>query len=136
MSNYNDNKDQNPIIINGNPDPIRNIKTIQKYLLASALCWGVSMFFAGIILSAAGAVCSFIALRKALQLEKQGSQYTEISKRLKILSMICLAACVLVFAATVISLIILFPVLLEAVESGDYSALGLGSSGNSSSSVW
>lgn len=96
------------------------------------------MFVAGIIFSAVGAVCSIIALRKTLQLEKSDVQIRQTARRLKILCIICLSACVLAFVIITVSIVVMFPMILEAAETGDFSALGLdiSSDKNAGSSTW
>lgn len=112
----------------------RTLRTVQYLLIIAAVLCPISIFFGGVLFSGAAVVCSAIAFAKILKLSRKEGPLQTLAKKIWIASIICLCACALIFTLNVIAAIIMYPIILEAVQTGDYSSLGLdsGSSGGSS----
>ncbi len=81
------------------------------------------MFFGGVLLSGAGAVCAFLGLRKLSALSKRGTDVSAFASRVKTSAIIALVICGIAFVLNAISFAIMYPVVLEALETGDYGSL-------------
>ena len=103
----------------------QDLRLIRYFLFAAAILCPLSFFF-GILFSIASVVFSSIALAKVVKLanKSEGAVQTA-AKRTLIIVLLCFSLCVVIMIMNIISLIILFPIILEAVKTGDFSALGL-----------
>lgn len=134
---------QTPQDPDGNPSPnrqeVRDLRTAQNLIMVGSVAGPVSLFFGGVLLSGAGALCAFLGLRKLNVLSKRGTDISMFALRIRRSAFIALAICGIAFILNAISFAIMYPVVLQAVETGDYGSLipnagngGTGSSGTNS----
>lgn len=127
------------------PD-LQDLQTARHLLLAAAILCPVSIFF-GIIFSIASVVCALMALVKVVKLASNSEGEIQIAaKRMQTIIIICFGLCVAIMILNIVAIVVMFPVVLEAVQTGDYSALGLdaaalenlssGDSSNDGSKTW
>lgn len=124
-------------------DDERELKRAQNLTIAASILGPVSLFFGTVLTSGAGIACAILALRKILKIEKAEGPLRIAAKRMKVLSIVTLVVCSLAFILSAITIWLLYPIVLEAVETGDYSALmngstgsGLGDGSTKGSSTW
>lgn len=124
-------------VLNG-PDA-KEIKSAQTLVVVGSIAGPVSVFVGGVLLSAVGLVCAFLGYRKLKHVgEKQGDAAV-IASRLKRSAIIALVICGVALVLNAVAFFIMYPILLEAVQSGDYSSLMPGSGSGSTaapSSTW
>ena len=122
-------------------DPLASkIIDIRKKVSIAQACAIVSLFFGGVFLSTVSlvfAILAWFAYRSQFQ-DPQAAQEHGRAIRRSILITIGMAVVALVVNA--ISLVVLYPVLMEMLETGDFSALGFGAhqgaSSGSGTSAW
>lgn len=134
---------QTPSGPDGSPSPnrqeVRDLRSAQNLIMVGSIAGPVSLFFGGVLLSGAGALCAFLGLRKLNVLSKRGTDVSIFALRIRRSAFIALAICGVAFVLNAISFAIMYPIVLEALETGDYGSLlpnassgGTGSSGTNS----
>lgn len=112
-------------------DDEKELKRAQNLTIAASILGPISLFFGGVLFSGAGVACGIIALRKILKITKKGGALQVAAKRMQTLSIVTLVVCSLAFILNAITIWLLYPIVLEAVQTGDYSALMNGDAGGS-----
>lgn len=117
------------------PDPNKRVEqppddfTLRRVrtLCMVGLIGGIgSLFIGGIYLGLAALICSIFALRQAILVAKKNQgAYALIATNLKRMAILAIVICVICLIANAVSVAILMPKVLEALESGDYTSLGL-----------
>ncbi len=113
----------------------QEVKSIRNFLIIALVFCICSVIIAGIPFSIAGMVCAIIALRKTLKLSKRKGNIAQVAQRFKIFSIVVIVACAVTLVLSVVTAVVLYPLVMEAVQSGEYSKLvpsGTDSSGGSS----
>lgn len=98
---------------------VSDFKTARTLATVASVAGPVSIFFGGMPLSATGAVCSVIALRRFGRLAAEGSELSAAAARLMRSSAIGLVVCVVAFALNAFSFFALLPEVLQMMESGE-----------------
>lgn len=127
------------------------IRRAQRLTFIASTCGIFSLFFGGIVLGAIGLITAIVGYRRLGRIGERYPHDPRIMQALKHNGRLSITVCGIALALNVISLIILFPALMQAAEMGDYSQLlngfdagqGSGSgagtvsgSGGSGSSAW
>lgn len=121
---------------------LRELRVIQYLLIGAAILCPVSIFL-GVLFSMGATACAIIALVKVSKLSKRGEAIQKAAQRIQTVAIVCLCLSGIILAMNIMAIIIMYPIVLEAVQTGDYSSLGLdaetlgdlssgGSSGNGS----
>lgn len=84
------------------------------------------MFIGGVFLATAGLVCAIIALKKLNALSTRLTDVAAPAKRLKRSCIIGIAVCSIALVLNAVSAYLMYPAVLEALESGDYGNLAPG----------
>lgn len=128
------------------PEPkpsISQLRTAQTLATISIIAGPISILIGGVLLSTVALVCGILALSKVravIQLQPKSDIALSIKRQAKVSIVISVLALVL----NAISVVMVMPVLIQAMQSGDYTQL-LGSAGivsqgassaSSASSVW
>ncbi|MEF9840976.1 MAG: hypothetical protein RR773_00275 [Raoultibacter sp.] len=100
----------------------------------------VSMIFGGVVVSSAALVVEIIAFFKLSKLIKSNSSVAQAASRLKRANIVGFVIALVALLLNIYALTIMYPLVLEAVQSGDYSNL-LGSEtmlspNNAPNSTW
>lgn len=123
-----------------NMQDTRTLKVAQNLAMVASLAGPVSIFIGGVFLSTAGLVCAIVALYKLNGLAKKNSDFAMAVKRLKRVCITAIVICGIALVLNAISAYLMYPMVLEALESGDYGNLGsnLGTSPDApkGSSTW
>jgi hypothetical protein len=127
------------------------IRRAQRLTFIASTCGIFSLFFGGIILGTIGLITAIVGYRRLGRIGERYPHDPRIMQALKHNGRLSITVCGIALALNVVSLIILFPALMQAAEMGDYSQLlngfdagqgagtGTGSvsgSGGSGSSAW
>lgn len=115
-------------------DHVRELRSARNLALASSIMGPLSLFIGGTLLSIAGLVCGILGLRKIKAIV--ASDHTSIGMAAQSARRACLIATVFSGIAAVLNAIavaIMFPIVLEAMQSGDFSAIYPNQSQNPSS---
>ena len=107
---------------NGMHEPDEEFDHVRKLLAAAQIMALVSIFIGGIVLSGAAVVVAIIGYRRTLKTlnERRGDVRWEALKRL---GLAALAMAAIAFALNGIALALLYPSLIETLNSSEYSSL-------------
>lgn len=127
--------------LNGAPVPssnmndLRELKKSQTMVMVASIAGPVSLFIGGVLLSGVGLVCGVVAFRKLKKLIAKHADVSVLAQRLKRSAIVGMAVCGVAFALNAISFYLMMPVVLEMMESGDYTGamtdVGSGAAGTS-----
>lgn len=127
--------------LNGAPVPssnmndLRELKKSQTMVMVASIAGPVSLFIGGVLLSGVGLVCTIVAFRKLKKLIAKHTDVSVLAQRLKRSAIVGMAVCGVAFALNAISFYLMMPVVLEMMESGDYTGamtdVGSGAAGTS-----
>ena len=127
--------------LNGAPVPssnmndLRELKKSQTMVMVASISGPVSLLIGGVLLSGVGLVCAIVAFRKLKKLIAKHTDVSVLAQRLKRSAIVGMAVCGVAFALNAISFYLMMPVVLEMMESGDYTGamtdVGSGAAGTS-----
>ena len=103
-----------------NERDVRDLKVAQNLVMVASIAGPVSLFIGGVFLATAGLVCAIIALKKLNDLSTRLTDVAAAAKRLKRSCIIGIVVC------NAVSAYLMYPAVLEALESGDYGNLAPG----------
>lgn len=117
---------------------MRDLKTAQSLALIASIAGPVSLFIGGILLGSAGLVCGIIGFRKLNRLIAKQNDVAKAAARIKRSSIIGMCVCGVAIVLNAVSMYFMYPVILEMLETGDFSGLsaGTGTGAAESNSVW
>jgi len=111
------------------PDAIKALQSTQLIIIAGAFTCPISLFLLdgrfGIFGILAALSFAILALYRLKKLERENAALIPAVKRMRVSAYICLAGCIVALILQILLLIAVYPVLMEAIESGDFSAFGL-----------
>lgn len=132
-------------IDDANPDEAREFRSARSLMTASNIMGPVSIFFGGVLLSGCGIVCAVMSMNRFKRLSGSSDKtMSSIANKMVKAAKASIAICVLAIVVNAISAALLFPVVMEAVESGQLDTLmgteqiadGMSGSNESPSEVW
>lgn len=130
--------DQHP-----NDSDVHDLKSAQNLVMVASFAGPISVFLGGILLSGAGLVCGFLGLRTLNELVKKHADHTRLGvavTKIRRACIVALAICGIALILNVISFAIMYPIVLEALESGNYENLFSATQGSQNapeeSSTW
>ena len=109
-----------------NTQDARSLKIAQNLTLVGSLAGPVSLFIGGVLLGLAGLTCAIIGFRKLNKLTETNPNMHLIIKRVKRSSIIAMVICGIAIVLNAISAYMMFPLVMEALQTGDYRNLGGG----------
>ena len=120
----------------------RELKSAQNLVIAASITGPISMIIGGVALGVVGLVCGILAYRKLRVLIKQGGPFSLMAARLRTACIVALVVTGIALVLNTITIITIYPLMVEALETGDYSKLypqgatpSIGGSG-SGNSTW
>lgn len=118
----------------------KTLKTARTFITLGNVMGPVSMIFGGVVVSSAALVVEIIAFFKLSKLIKSNSSVAQAASRLKRANIVGFVIALVALLLNIYALTIMYPLVLEAVQSGDYSNL-LGSEtmlspNNAPNSTW
>lgn len=124
------------------PDPnmidARELRSAQNLILAASIIGPISLIFASLLFSVAGLTCGYLGFRKLKALEAKHTGISGVATRMKRSAIIAMSICGVATVLNVVLLWVLFPSLMEFIETGDYGNLLSGNGGSSAgtNSTW
>ena len=109
----------------------RELKAAQRLVMVASISGPVSLFIGGVFLGGVGLTCGIIAFRKLKKLTAKRTEVGAAAGRLKRSSVIGMCVCGVAIVLNGIYAYIMFPTILEMLESGNYA----GFADNAGSSV-
>lgn len=107
-------------------ETLRILNRAQRLVLIGMILCPASVFLpGGLFISIAGIVCAAIALYRLSQLRKGDTPFMKVIKQIGVMAIICLVACSMALLLNIAAIVIMLPIVLNAAETGDFSALGL-----------
>lgn len=103
----------------------QDLQIARYFLLAAAILCPISVFL-GVFFSIPSVVCAAIALVKIVKLtnSSQGALH-DAAKRMQTIIIICFSLCVTILVLNIAAVVMVFPMVMEALQTGDWSALGV-----------
>ncbi len=130
-------KSGSPAPLQPNMNDQRELRASQTLIMVANIAGPVSLFIGGMLLGTAGLVCAIIACRKLRRLMTKQDEIARIAARLKRASFIGMGICGVAIVLNGISMYFMYPVILEMLQTGDYSGLtGSAGGGAGTSSTW
>ena len=122
----------------------RVLKTAHSQINVALVFGPISLFLGGMLLGIIGIILAVLGLRKLNGLIEKNSVYSADAERLKKSARIALIVCGIAIALNFASFVIMYPTIMEMIDSGQLDALlgssgavGSGSSaGSSATSTW
>ena len=121
------------------PEETRQLKSAQTLTTVAGIGGPASIFIGGTFLSAVATVCGIVAIVKYQKLINKGGNAAPLARRMRIAAAVACGVSCLAFIMNLITIIMVWPVLMEFIETGDISAILQGSesaSDASGSSTW
>ena len=117
------------------------LKTAQTLTMVALVCGPVSLIIGGMLLSTVAVVCSIIALVKISHARKDTSVSANLVTRVQRMGIIAIAISGIALILNVISFMLVMPILMNYMETGDLDSLygftqNPSGSTNQPSSVW
>ena len=113
------------------PEPkgdMADLRSIQMLVTVSIIAGPVSMLVGGVLLSLVAIVCAALALAKLRHVKVPEGTDQSLVQAVRRQAMVGVGIGVVALVLNAVSLALILPALLEAVQTGDFSAL-LGSAG-------
>ena len=103
---------------------IPEFRSARNFYLAAVIIPVVSIFFGGIILSALGVMCAFVANSKFRRLASSLSDNPEAQKALIRSGVIAIAVAVGILVLNIVALVLLYPMVADTMQNGGLNWLG------------
>lgn len=101
----------------------QELKSAQHLVIAASIAGPISMIIGGIALGIVALVCGILAYRKLRVLVRQGGPIGLMATRLRTACIVALVVTGIALILNTISIITIYPLMVEALETGDYSKL-------------
>ena len=112
---------------------IYEFQSARRLITASQVCAIVSFFIGGVFLSAAALVCAAMALGKLNLIASAMDSNPDAQRALRRLGYLAIGLSVVALVINIVALIVLYPMVMEAMQSGSFGSLfGGGSTGGAS----
>ncbi|WP_251178992.1 DUF4013 domain-containing protein [Adlercreutzia agrestimuris] len=114
------------------------LRRARNYILIANICGPVSLFVGGMLLAIIGLVFAILGFRKLSSLIKSNSSVSQIAKIIIRTAQISIVICAVAFILNAVTAYIMFPQILNMVQSGDYASLNApsGNMPSGTSSTW
>ena len=121
-----------------NDDDERRLRSIRTKITIAYVAGPVSLLIGGILLGSVGLICGIIAYRSILALQSKSPEVAAAALSMRKSAITGMVISAIAIALNVISLIALYPVIAEMIDSGALTLSGTEGAGSSSSasSVW
>ena len=133
-----ENMPQGPELPQNQGDPSQQdfelFKTGRLLALIGGVLGPISLFFGGMLFDAAAIVCCAVALSKFNKISSREGQMGYLVPRMKRACIVIIVVAAIAFALNAYTAVVMYPLIEDAVTSGDFSAL-LGQGGQSGSSA-
>ena len=101
----------------------RELKSAQNLVIAASITGPVSMVIGGVFLGIVGLVCGILAYRKIRALRAKGGTIGLVASRLRTACIVALVVTAIALVLNITYVVSVYPLMVEALETGDYSKL-------------
>ncbi len=122
-----------------NDDDERRLRSIRTKITIAYVAGPVSLLIGGLLLGTVGLICGIIAYRSIGALQSKSPEVAAAALSMRKSAITGMVISGIALALNAISLIALYPVIAEMIDSGMLTVSGVGGAGSSSSgasSVW
>lgn len=121
-----------------NDDDERRLRSIRTKITIAYVAGPVSLLIGGLLLGTVGLICGIIAYRSIAALQSKSPEVAAAALSMKKSAITGMVISAIALALNAISLIALYPVIAEMIDSGMLTVSGVEGAGSSSSasSVW
>ncbi|WP_139653012.1 hypothetical protein [Raoultibacter phocaeensis] len=106
-----------------NYDDARELKSAQNLVIAASITGPISMIIGGVFLGTIGLICGILAYRKIKALMGKGGPIGLMAGRLRTACVVALVVTAIALVLNIANMIMIYPLVMEAVQTGDYSKL-------------
>ena len=120
---------------------VQLLETARKFISIAQICAIVSLFLGGVVLSSIAVILSFMGMSKLNAYANAHSLDEGARRALRRPGVLAVGMCVFALVFNIMSLIFLYPIVMESLQSGDFTGLfgsGQGSapSSGAGTSTW
>ncbi|MEG1830208.1 MAG: hypothetical protein RR204_00145 [Raoultibacter sp.] len=112
-----------PVLPQPTPQEVKMLKNAQTMIIAGNIAGPVSLMFGGILLSSVALIVEIMARVKLNKLTHGKTQLAQPASRLKRANIVGIVICAAALALNIYAAVIMYPIVMEAVQSGDFSNL-------------
>lgn len=116
----------------------RTLRSVRSQTTFAYIAGPVSLFVGGILLGTVGTICALLAYRKLRALMQKSNETAAVARDMLKSTRTALIICLVAVALNAISFVIMFPVIEQMLQSGDFASVaGNMSAGTAAgSSTW
>lgn len=104
-------------------DDGRELKSAQSLVIAASITGPISMLVGGVFLGVVGLVCGILAFRKIKGLMGKGGAIAFMARKLRTACIIALVVTAIALVLNIVNVVMVYPLMMEALQTGDYSQL-------------
>ncbi|MEG2260082.1 MAG: hypothetical protein RR997_00970 [Raoultibacter sp.] len=112
-----------PVLPQPTPQEVKMLKNAQTMIIAGNIAGPVSLMFGGVLLSSVALIVEIMARVKLNKLTRSKTQLAQPASRLKRANIVGIVICAAALALNIYAAFIMYPIVMEAVQSGDYANL-------------
>lgn len=121
-----------------NTEDEKRLRSIRTKITIAYVAGPISLFVGGVLLGAIGLICGFTAYRSIKHLQSKNTEVAAAALSMRKSAIRGMLICGIALALNVVTIIALYPMVLEMINSGDINLLTSNGaeSSSSASSVW
>ncbi len=121
-----------------NMEDEKRLRSIRTKITIAYVAGPISLFVGGVLLGAIGLICGFTAYRSINRLQSKNTEVAAAALSMRKSAIRGILICGIALALNVVTIIALYPMVLEMINSGDINLLASNGaeSSTSASSVW
>lgn len=125
-------------ILQPNLQDSRALRSAQSKITFAYIAGPLSLFIGGMLLGVIGLICAGLAYKKLGVLQHKEQTIAQNASELKRSAKVALIICGVAFALNAVSMYLMFPIILEMMQSGQYGAAvgSLGAGTSAGTSAW
>lgn len=104
-------------------DEAKELKSAQNLVIAASITGPISMVIGGVFLGTIGLICGILAFRRIRVLVGKGGPVGLMAARLRTACIVALVVTAIALILNIANMIMIYPMVMEAVQTGDYSKL-------------
>ncbi|NHM16953.1 hypothetical protein GMI69_09930 [Eggerthellaceae bacterium zg-887] len=118
------------------PPDESTLKRARTMILVGNIAGPVSLFVGGILLGSVGLACAAVARRNVASIAEREGAFQPTAQMMRRSATIAIVICLVAIAINLVTAIMLFPQVMEAVQSGNFANLGLGRATSGATTTW
>lgn len=121
-----------------NINDARALRSAQSKITFAYIVGPLSLFIGGMLLGVIGLICAGLAYKKLGELEGKEQSIAQQARKLKKTAKTALIICVVAFVLNGISMYLMYPIIMEMLQSGQYGEIAgsLGAGTSAGTSAW